>query len=343
MSGGGVTGTGSSAVAQHASACTGAETCRGQSPTPCRGRERLPYGGGVDGEMVRRSGPREVMQAGFDALSDLYYEYWGEFFHLALFEPGSDPADLAAAYERTHQRYLELIGGGPASRIIELACGGGAFAAWMADHTGGEVLGVDLSKGQLDRARRRLADGQRPHLRFEQRDIMELGGLDGEFDAAVCLDAACYLPDRGAALRAIARRLRRGGRLLVVDWCRAEHTTALQRELLLDPLCRMWAIHELESASGYRRKLEAAGFENIEIQDLSDRVGPNWERGYRAALRAVSEPLRPGHVVALAISAARHGPDIVRAAKDQFTVALLAKAAADAGALRYVLACASRR
>jgi len=24
----------------------------------------------------------------FDALSDLYYEYWGEFFHFALFEPG---------------------------------------------------------------------------------------------------------------------------------------------------------------------------------------------------------------------------------------------------------------
>lgn len=293
--------------------------------------------------MARRLDSRKVMQAGFDALSDLYYEYWGEFFHLALFEPGSDPADLAPAYERTHERYFELIGGARASRILELACGGGAFAAWMADHTDGHVLGVDLSTGQLDRARRRFAHGKRPHLLFEQCDIMELDGLGGGFDAAVCLDAACYLPDRGAALMAIARRLRRGGRLLVVDWCQAERTTALQRELLLDPLCRMWAIQGLESPRGYRRKLEAAGFEAIEIQDLSDRVGPNWERGYRAALQAVSEPVRPGRVVALAISVVRHGPEVVRAAKDQFRVALLAKAAADCGALRYVLACASRR
>lgn len=290
-----------------------------------------------------RTGYRDVMQAGFDALSDLYYQYWGEFFHLALFELGSDPADVAAAYVRTHEHYFALIGGRQASRILELACGGGAFAAWMADRTDGEVLGVDLSKGQLDRAHRRLADGRRPHLRFEQRDIMELDGLDGEFDAVVCLDAACYLPDRGAALSAIARRLRRGGRLLVVDWCRAERTTALQRELLLHPLCRMWGITELESAGGYRRKLKSAGFEAIEVQDLSDRVGPNWERGYRAALSAVSEPLRPGRVVSLATSAVRHGPHVVRAAKDQFSVALLAKAAADCGALRYVLACASRR
>jgi hypothetical protein len=34
------------------------------------------------------------------ALSDLYYGYWGEFFHLALFEPGSDPADLMACASR---------------------------------------------------------------------------------------------------------------------------------------------------------------------------------------------------------------------------------------------------
>jgi sterol 24-C-methyltransferase len=297
----------------------------------------------VDAERARRPDYREVVQAGFDALSDLYYEYWGDFFHLAVFEPGSDPADLAGAYEETHRRYFELIGGRKAARILELACGGGAFAAWMADHTSGDVLGVDLSKGQLDRAQRRLADGSRPNLRFEQRDVMQLDGLGGEFDAAICLDAACYLPDRTAALKAIARRLRRGGRLVIVDWCRAERVTALQRELVLDPLRRVWAIDELESAGGYRRKLEAASFGDVEIQDLSDRVAPNWERGYRIALRAISEPLRPGHVVALATSAVRHGPEVVRAAKDQFTVALLAKAASDSGVLRYVLACASRR
>jgi hypothetical protein len=136
---------------------------------------------------------------------------------------------------------------------------------------------------------------------------------------------------------------RHGGRLLIVDWCRAERTTALQRELVLDPLCRMWAIKELETARGYGRKLEAAGFSVVEIQDISDRVGPNWESGYQIALRAISEPLRPGHVVALATSAVRHGPEVVRAAKDQFMVTLLAKAAVDSGVLRYVLACASRR
>ena len=35
---------------------------------------------------------------------------------------------------------------------------------------------------------------------------------------------------------------------LLVDWCRAERTTKMQRELILDPLCRYWAIADLETA-----------------------------------------------------------------------------------------------
>lgn len=293
--------------------------------------------------MDMNSSYRKTMQTGFDALAPLYYEFWGEYFHLAIFDPAADATDLAAAYERTHERYFELLGGRTAARVIELACGGGAFAAWMADRTAGTVLGVDLSRGQLDHARRWLAGGRRPNLRFEQLDIMGLDALDAEFDAAVCLDAACYLPDRAGALKAVSRRLRRDGRLLIVDWCRAERTTSLQKELLLDPLCRLWAIRELESAGSYRRKLERAGFDVVALDDLSDQVQPNWERGYQAALRALAEPLRVDRLLSLATSAVRHGPRVVRAAKEQFTVALLARAAADAGALRYVLACARKR
>ena len=285
----------------------------------------------------------KTMQAGFDALAPLYYEFWGEYFHLAIFEPGADVADLPCAYERTHQRYFELLGGEAATDILEVACGGGAFAAWMADHTGGRVLGIDLSRGQLTHARRWLDGGRRPNLRFEQRDVMELDDLPSDFDAAVCLDAACYFPDRSGALRAVSRRLRPDGRLLVVDWCRAEKTTSLQDELLLDPLCKLWAIAELETAATYRRKLEAAGFEVVVLEDLSDHVQPNWERGYQAALRALAEPLRVDQLLSLARSVVRRGPRVVRAAKEQLSVALLARAAADAGCLRYVLACGRRR
>lgn len=81
---------------------------------------------------------------------------------------------------------------------------------------------------------------------------MKIADLDGEpFDAAVFLDAACYLPDKRAALDGIATRLRRGARLLLVDWCRPEEVTALQEEMIIEPFYRYWCIPEMESVRAY--------------------------------------------------------------------------------------------
>jgi SAM-dependent methyltransferase len=214
-------------------------------------------------------------------------------------------------------------------------------ARWAV--TAAEVVGVDLSGGQLAHARRWLAGGRRPNLRFVQHDVMRLGELaEPPFDAAICLDAACYFPDREAALRGIAARLRPAGRLLLVDWCRVERPAALQRELILEPLCRYWAIADLATASGYSRWFAGAGLRIQRLDDLSDSVAPNWERGYRAALRALAEPVRLGELLRLAAGAVKQGGVVIRAAKDQFQVALLARAAADSGLLRYVSVLAER-
>jgi len=292
----------------------------------------------------RRTHYREHIEIGFDALADLYYTYWGDYFHLALFQEGDDPADLAGAYERTHERYFASIGGPASQRILDVACGGGAFSLWMADHTRGQVLGVDLSSGQLARARRRLAGRSRHNLSFKQHDLVELDTLDtGSFDAAISLDAFCYLPDRRQALRAVARRLQSGARFLLVDWCRIVRPTALQRELILVPFYRNWGIADLETIAGYRRAMAGAGFRIVALEDLSDQVIPNWERGYRAALRAVADPVRPGQLLKLGLKATTHGVRVLDVAKGQFLVALLAKAAADSGILRYVSVLAERR
>lgn len=286
----------------------------------------------------RRENYRDDVRNLFGATADLYYSRWGEFFHLAIFEEGDDSTDIEAGLERTHRRYFEAIRGAQAERILELACGGGAFSEWMAARTDGEVVGVDLSDVQLGYARRRLKERPRQNLRFVEHDIMQISALDEPpFAAAVCLDAACYLPDKPAALAGIATRLRTGARLLLVDWCRRQEITRLERELLVEPFYRFWGIPEMETVTGYQRGFEQAGFRLLELDDCSERVAPNWERGYRQALRALGEPLSLRQLASVAANAVKYGPRSVRMAKDQFYAVLFAKAAADAGLLRYVV------
>ena len=52
----------------------------------------------------RSNSYREDIPFGFAATADLYYRYWGEFFHLAIFNEGDDLSDFTGAFERTHER-----------------------------------------------------------------------------------------------------------------------------------------------------------------------------------------------------------------------------------------------
>lgn len=106
------------------------------------------------------------------------------------------------------QRVLELVDAGPGMRVIDLACGPGTLTRRLAERVGpsGEVVGVDLAPGMLERAR--LAGI--PNARFELMDIEELAFPDATFDAAVCGHGLQFSPHLMRAL-AEARRVLRAG------------------------------------------------------------------------------------------------------------------------------------
>ena len=206
----------------------------------------------------------ENMERMFAAVTDPYAEYWHDFFHFAIFEDAAEDRD--AAFARTHRRYAEALRIGEAGKALELACGCGGFTAFLAEHTAGEVLGIDISRAQLVRAARRH---RRSNVRFRRHDAMQVEALGQRFDAVALLDAECYLPDKRAALAAIARVMNPGARLLLLAWCRREDLGRLQEELVLHPFMRYWGIPGLETPAAYRSHFRRAGLRLIEETDLS--------------------------------------------------------------------------
>ncbi|OOV14178.1 methyltransferase domain-containing protein [Deinococcus sp. LM3] len=71
---------------------------------------------------------------------------------------------------------------------------------------GGSVVGLDLSAGMVEVARRRV-----PGAQFVVGDAAHLPFPDGSFDVVVCASGLFFVPDMGAALREWRRVVRPGG------------------------------------------------------------------------------------------------------------------------------------
>jgi SAM-dependent methyltransferase len=104
-------------------------------------------------------------------------------------------------------------------RVLEVGCGWGELAAWIARETGASVTAVDLSPRMVELA---LETG----VAAQVADVQSLPFEDGSFDAAVAAWMLYHVPDRERAVGELARVLRPGGRLVA-----ATNSTTHLREL----------------------------------------------------------------------------------------------------------------
>jgi SAM-dependent methyltransferase len=96
----------------------------------------------------------------------------------------------------------------PAS-VLEVGCGWGELAEWVARETGAQVVATDLSERMVELARERGLDAR-------VADVQELPFPDGAFDVVVAAWMLYHVPELDRGLAEVARVLRPGGRLVAV-------------------------------------------------------------------------------------------------------------------------------
>ena len=116
-----------------------------------------------------------------------------------------------------------MLGLTPSSRVLDVACGKGTTAVFLAKEFGCYVLGVDYGDQNVEAARS-LAQAEHVDARvqLERSDAENLPFLEESFDAVICECAFCTFPDKATAAREFFRVLRRGGRVGISDLIRAE-------------------------------------------------------------------------------------------------------------------------
>lgn len=118
-------------------------------------------------------------------------------------------------------------------RVLEIAVGTGRNLAHFPE--GVELTGIELSPGMLERAQARArVHPSRVDLRLG--DAHHLTFADGSFDTVVATLALCSIPDDRAAVAEMARVLRPGGRLFLLDHVASTTRGIRIVQRLIDPL-----------------------------------------------------------------------------------------------------------
>jgi demethylmenaquinone methyltransferase/2-methoxy-6-polyprenyl-1,4-benzoquinol methylase len=125
----------------------------------------------------------------------------------------------AGLHHRWRERAANMAELRPGDSALDVCCGTGDLALALADRVapGGSVVGCDFSEPMLDLAREKAAARGVAGARFEWADALALPYDAGRFDAVTVGFGVRNLADLDRGLREMARVLRPGGRLVVLE------------------------------------------------------------------------------------------------------------------------------
>ena len=124
---------------------------------------------------------------------------------------------MHVAEETVEAAIRQAVGERPLGSLLDVGTGTGRMLELLAPQAG-RALGVDQSPQMLRMARTRLERAGLRNAQLRQGDIFALPVERDAFDLVVLHQVLHYLDDPARALREVARTLRPGGRLLVVDF-----------------------------------------------------------------------------------------------------------------------------
>jgi SAM-dependent methyltransferase len=116
-------------------------------------------------------------------------------------------------------RALEAAEMGGARRAADIGCGTGTMSRWLAERMGGgsRVDAIDISDDQLVVARASHPAAGAGTITYSLASAYETNLPEARYDIAFVRLVLCHLKEPDKAVAAMARLLKRGGRLVIVD------------------------------------------------------------------------------------------------------------------------------
>lgn len=191
--------------------------------------------------------------------------------HRAIWAPGVTRKEEAFAYlnQLVANALLPVLPADPAeARLLDLGCGVGGTATWLARALGVQVTGVTISQAQVQLAQQRAAAlGLAERVRFAQGSFSAMPALSASH-GAYAIESFVHADDAAGFFTMASRHLLPGGRLVLCDdFLNPPHTP--DAHACVARFRRGWHLNTLLSEEDTCALAASAGFTLVQVQDLS--------------------------------------------------------------------------
>lgn len=214
----------------------------------------------------------------------------------ALRRDGKDPARLTIddlqqvdeVHSRGRENTVEVAGLapiGPGDRVLDVGCGLGGPARYLASTFGCHVIGIDLTTAFVE-AGNRLNEvlGLSQRVSTQVGNALAMPFADASFDLAWTIQMQMSIADKPRLYREIRRVLAAGGRLVFQDIVRGPAAGLITPTPWAGDAAHSFLLPPEE----LRATIAAAGFEEVLWRDTTDAM-----KAWQAQQSAASRPDRP--------------------------------------------------
>ncbi|MCX7346395.1 MAG: class I SAM-dependent methyltransferase [Alphaproteobacteria bacterium] len=174
---------------------------------------------------------------------------------------------IHAVYGPVSIRGLEAAAVSTAARVADIGCGTGTVSRWMAARMGasGRVDAIDIAPEQIEVARAAPVNAGSAAIHYQVGSAYEPGLPENAFDVVFCRLVLCHLKEPQKAVVQMAKLLKPGGRLVLVDMD--------LRDIFTIPPCAFYQAYVDEVVTPYQAKINVDYSVGLRLPQLIAAAG----------------------------------------------------------------------
>jgi tocopherol O-methyltransferase len=222
----------------------------------------------------------------YDRLSFLYRFFWGEHLHHGYWDADQSPAQ---AQVRLMERLAEQAQVPLGASVLDIGCGLGGSAFWLAQQFDCKVTGLTISPAQATMANKRAkALGLGDRVQFRVEDANQWQPAPESVDMVWIMESSEHFPDKKGFFAKCASALKPGGTLAVCAWLRRDGPPkSKDEERLVATIGKAMLSASLDGLSAYEEWMRQAGLNVSVAEDITRYVERTWDQ----CTRIVQRPL----------------------------------------------------